>query len=124
MWVFTKTIPSALWIVAKEVEIEIDKTLSIGENVEVHLLVLTVLAHLYTIQSQLAANFLLEITPAEDVLEVAIAAEPEESFDTINRLGEILFAHERNGDKREGRKKQRKMREMGKVLFSFLYSET
>lgn len=34
----------------KKLEIEIDKTLSI-ENVEVHLLVLTVLSHLYTIQS-------------------------------------------------------------------------
>lgn len=103
----TKTIPSALRIVdgkwggvgGKKNEIEIDKQLSIRRvlrftNVEVHLLALAVLAHLYTIQSQLAANFLLEITPAEDVLEVAFAAKPVESFVAIYRLCEIFFTHD------------------------------
>jgi hypothetical protein len=77
-----------------------------------------VLAHLYTIQSQLAANFLLEITPAEDVLEVALAPGPVESLVAINRLGEIFFARRkkaRANDKRWGRGSK------GKESFSFSF---
>lgn len=55
------------------------------------------LAHLYTIQRQFAANFLFQITPSEHILEVALASISEKAFPAIYRLGEILFVERDKG---------------------------
>lgn len=50
------------------------------------------LAHFYTIQSQLASDFLLHIAPPENILEVAFTTESVETNRTIYWLSEIFFA--------------------------------
>lgn len=49
-----------------------------------NLLLLTVFAHSYAIRYEIIPHFLLQIAPAEDVLEVAITLVAEESFVGVN----------------------------------------
>lgn len=49
------------------------------------------LAHLEAVERQLAADFLLQITPTEHILEVAPALEAEEASLAVYGFSEVLF---------------------------------
>lgn len=64
------------------------------------------LAHFYTIQPQLASNFLFYVTPTENILKVALAPESIKSDVAIYRFSKVFFVDmirvegEKNKEKR------------------------